>query len=247
MVADPKTTQPLNPDEISNLLEFIGYGNLQAPVWFLGMEEGGGGEDRIRIQSGFEPIEDLRDAHVYKLGISRHHCGSRALQSTWNKMCQIMLSLAEIQPDLQTRRIYQAGHLGRLAGDTLLAELMPIAKTSLKTWEYHELIPMFRNRQQYYDEVLPVRLLKYIELVSLHSPRLIVAYGRAYWHHYQSILGQTAFHDRGRFRHGTNGKTTMVLTDHFAARTMNCAIPDVVALIKESNPDLGSQLTTSIS
>ena len=246
MVPNRTATQPLSPDETSNLLRFIGYGNLKAPVWFLGMEEGGGGEERIRIQSGFEPIEDLYDAHVNKMGITRYHCDNRVLQSTWKGMCHIMLSLAGIPPDKPTRRTYQAMHLGRPGGDTLLAELMPVAKSSVKDWQYHDLIPRFRDRQRYYDEVLPVRLLKFAELVLTHRPRLIVAYGRSYWQHYQSILGPTVFHDSGRFRYGVSGQTTMVLTDHFTARTMNNLLPDVVVLIQKTSPNLSPQLTVTI-
>lgn len=243
MISTRKATQALTPDETSNLLQFIGYGHLEAPVWFLGMEEGGGGEERIRIQSGFEPIEDLYDAHVTKMGITRYHCGNRVLQSTWKGMSYIMLSLAGISPDQPARRTYQALHLGRSGGDTLVAELMPVAKSTVKEWQYHDLIPRFRDRQHYYDEVLPMRLLRFATLVRTHNPELIVAYGRSYWQHYQSILGPTDFHDRGRFRYGVQGKTTMVLTDHFTARTMNCLLPHVVALIQEINPDLGSHLT----
>lgn len=245
MVPNGKTTQPLSPDQTSKLLEFIGYGNLEAPVWFLGMEEGGGGEERVRIQASFEPIEDLYDAHVNKMGITRYHCGNRVLQSTWKGMSYIMLSLAGIPPDQSTRRTYQAMHLGRHGGDTLVAELMPVAKSTVKDWQYHDLIPKFRDRQHYYDEVIPVRLLRFASLVRIHSPELIVAYGRSYWPYYQSILGPTDFHDSGRFRYGVNGQTTMVLTDHFTARTMNNLLPDVVALIKNINPDLCSQLTVT--
>ena len=246
MVPIRKTTQPLSPNETSNLLEFIGYGNLKAPVWFLGMEEGGGGEERIRVQSGFEPIEDLYDAHVNKMGITRYHCGNRVLQSTWKGMCHIMLSLAGVPPDKPARRAYQAMHLGRHDGDSFVAELLPVAKSTLKDWPYQELIPRFRDRQHYYDEVLPTRLLKFATLVHTYSPQLIVAYGRSYWHYYQSILGPTDFHNSGRFSYGVNGQTTMVLTDHFTARTMNNLFPDLVALIQEISPDLGSHLMMTI-
>ncbi len=35
-------------------------GNPDAPVWFIGMEEGGGGEDNLRARLKFEQIEDLK-------------------------------------------------------------------------------------------------------------------------------------------------------------------------------------------
>ncbi len=40
---------PVSDEELGHLLDFIGYGRLDAPVWFLGMEEAGGGEERLHI------------------------------------------------------------------------------------------------------------------------------------------------------------------------------------------------------
>jgi hypothetical protein len=37
----------LTDTELEHLLNFIGYGKLSADVWFLGMEEGGGGANNI--------------------------------------------------------------------------------------------------------------------------------------------------------------------------------------------------------
>ncbi len=41
---------PLTDSELDHLLNFIGYGTLDADVWFLGMEEAGGGEANIRAE-----------------------------------------------------------------------------------------------------------------------------------------------------------------------------------------------------
>ena len=40
-------TNILSDNELDHLLNFIGYGTLDADVWFLGMEEAGGGEAKI--------------------------------------------------------------------------------------------------------------------------------------------------------------------------------------------------------
>jgi len=48
-------TNFLSDDELEHLLNFIGYGNLDADVWFLGMEEAGGGEVNIRTRLGLIP------------------------------------------------------------------------------------------------------------------------------------------------------------------------------------------------
>ena len=62
----------LNDSELEHLLDFVGYGRLDAPVWFLGMEEAGGGEDNLRARLKFGTVEDCAEAHRL-LGITKHH------------------------------------------------------------------------------------------------------------------------------------------------------------------------------
>ena len=60
----------INQQDRDKLLNFLGYGNLNAPFWFLGMEEGSGGEvnvesnitSRLKFPNG---IMDLQEAHIY--------------------------------------------------------------------------------------------------------------------------------------------------------------------------------------
>ena len=85
-------TIPLTDSEIEHLLEFIGYGTLDADVWFLGMEEAGGGEENIRTRLRFRPVEDNAEAHKM-LGVTHLHWGRRKIQRTWRGMCHIMLRL----------------------------------------------------------------------------------------------------------------------------------------------------------
>lgn len=56
-------TSPLADVELDHLLNFIGYGTLDADVWFLGMEGAGGGEDNLRTRLKFRPVEDNAEAH----------------------------------------------------------------------------------------------------------------------------------------------------------------------------------------
>ena len=92
--------------EVEKLLSFIGYGNLSAPVWFLGMEEAGGGIENLRNRLKFDVIEDLYQGHK-KLGILKHHEGKRIIQPTWRGMCVIMLTLKGIDINREEIRNYQ--------------------------------------------------------------------------------------------------------------------------------------------
>lgn len=65
-------TKPLTNGQLRRLLNFIGYGRLDADVWFLGMEEAGGGEDNIRTRLKFQPVMDNAKAHKM-LGVTYLH------------------------------------------------------------------------------------------------------------------------------------------------------------------------------
>ena len=120
----------LTDTELDHLVNFIGYGKLNADVWFLGMEEGGGGEDNIRSRSKFRPVEDCAEAHKI-LGITKFHTGQKIIQSTWRGMCYIMLRLEGKPVDRESIRNYQADYLGRFQGNSLLCELMPIPRANI--------------------------------------------------------------------------------------------------------------------
>jgi len=120
--------------ELTPVFNFIGYGNLEkAPVWFLGPEEAGD-LGTLAKRLAFEPIEDLKDAHVSKLNIGKHHdmSGKFELQTTWGGMCHVMLHLHDQEPTCAAKSHYQANELGRRKGETFLLELLPMPNKKLK-------------------------------------------------------------------------------------------------------------------
>jgi hypothetical protein len=64
-------TKPLTDHELEYLLKYIGYGNLDGDIWFLGMEEAGGGEANIRtghfsarsMNGRFDDVVEIIMAH----------------------------------------------------------------------------------------------------------------------------------------------------------------------------------------
>jgi hypothetical protein len=226
---------PLNSDELRHLLNFIGYGNLDADVWWLGMEEGMARDDspeaNLRARLKFEPVEDLRDACV-RNGLTKHHEGNRVSQATWWPMCEVMLHVSGRQVDRESKRAYQAERLGRHSGETLLLELMPIPKPDFGSWGYEELIPQFHSRDDYYGQVMPERVAMIRGLIHKHRPRLVIGYGKAYWEHYQKLFPGLDFHapaDAERFLIGC-AETTAVLTPHMTSRQMNGQVSKLATL-----------------
>jgi len=221
----------LQPNELEHLLNFVGYGRLEAPVWFLGMEEAGGGEANLRARLKFRTMEDCAEAHRL-LGITKHHWGRRVIQRTWRGMCYLMLKLDNQATDAENIRNYQAESLGRFGGQTLLVELMPIPKSSLGAWGYEELIPQYASREDYYQKVKPRRLAYLQRLIRENRPRIVIAYGKSYWPEYRALFDEMSFAPRGQFLVGQAAGLTIVLTDHFTAQSMNGKLDEVVSILK---------------
>lgn len=228
-------TTSFTKEEFDQLLEFIGYGNLNADVWFLGMEEAGGGEDNLRRRLKFKEVEDCAEAHDI-LGIRKHHWGKKTIQRTWRGMCCIMLGLEGKEMSTENVRTYQAEMLGRTNGRTLLTELMPIPKPTVGTWDYKELFP-YKSRQDYYDVVKPRRLKELRKCLATHQPKLVVGYGKKYWPDYRSLFS-TPFTDEGQFQIAKSPATLVLLTDHFTYKSMNNGYDKIVKLIKRYCPDI---------
>jgi hypothetical protein len=224
-------TSSLADDELNHLLNFIGYGTLDADVWFLGMEEAGGGEANLRTRLKFREVEDNAEAHRM-LGVTTLHWGKRKIQRTWRGMCYIMLRLEGKEPTRENIRSYQAEKLGRFGGNTLLVELMPIPKPKVWQWGYEELIPQFASREEYYATIKP-RRVKYLRgLIDEHRPEVVICYGKAFWADFQELFAGNSFSEDGQFRTMVAGDTQVILTSHFTSRTMNSRFDDVVSLIR---------------
>jgi hypothetical protein len=103
-------TEPLSSRELDHLLSFVGYGTLDSDVWFLGMEEAGGGEENIRTRLKFRPVEDCAKAHRM-LGVTKLHWGKRVIQRTWRGMCYVMLRLEGKEATRENIRV--SGHFTR--------------------------------------------------------------------------------------------------------------------------------------
>jgi hypothetical protein len=215
--------------ELNHLLSFIGYGALDAPIWFLGMEEAGGGQDNLTRRLSFDFVEDLASAHR-KLGITKHHWGHRVIQPTWRGMCIIMLTLMDVEPTREAIRDYQANRLGRHDGETLLLELMPLPKVHHQAWPYEEFLLQFQSLEDYYRLIKPKRVKYVMRLIAKHNPKAIVCYGKRFWPDYCSLFPGRRFSPSDSFQ-VSNGAPLVMLTDHFTSRTMNGKFKEVAEIM----------------
>ena len=214
----------LDDDAVTTFIEtFYGYGNWSAPVWFVGMEEGGGGtpeEIAKRIaawaQRGRNELEDLVEYH-HAIGVTRHFGG----QSTWAKLIRILCAIRGETPTQDDVRRVQADRFGRRNGDTALLELLPLPSRRMNQWMHAQLttIPYLATREAYAAQVRPARVHRLRERLEAYRPRFVIFYGAAYLSWWSEIAGVALVIDSNAgFAIAAREGTTFGVTKHPAAR-----------------------------
>ncbi len=179
--------------------DFLGYGNLASPIWFIGMEEGGGLSQReveARISAWGEAHSatvNLVDHHV-RFGEGRWFRSGAPTQSTRRMLIKTLLRARNHLPVTAERvRAYQIGELGRPGSEVALLEMFPLPKQTRKSWKFggwYPHIDFLRTRREYERKIGPSRIESLRDAIALHVPRVVIFYGlgfRSYWKEIASL------------------------------------------------------------
>jgi len=189
---------------------WFGYGQWNAPYWFVGMEPGG--TDDIAwyetwLRLGGTELCDCRDHHL-GTSFSKWHVGSRPpVQWTWRRLIQLLLGYEGRPADLDSVSAYQRDKWGALTGDTALAEVSAIRARSIATK---------LDRTTNLDQ--RVSILQ--ERLAANEPNFAVFYGTTFRNIYERIA-QVKFDAKG---YGWSGATLCVLVVHPAARSISSEV-----------------------
>ena len=178
----------ITSDLIQRRLErFWGYGNLEAPVWFVGMEEGLGKnrsatdlEARLRATDGKATVDMRRDMMQVPDHIRFFRNGA-PVQSSWKYPIALYLYLKnKKKPTKQEIQEHQAFIIGdsELKNNVAL-ELMPLPvhKTNEDAWIYNKYrISGLESRKKYLDTYKPGRVKELTRMINNYSPKLVIFY-----------------------------------------------------------------------
>jgi hypothetical protein len=205
---------------------FYGYGNYGGQFWFIGMEEGGGASfDEIakRLEAwalrGRRETDDVAE-YLAAIGITHLHNNRPKLQSTWSGLIRILLSSKGQIPTTEQVREYQRTSLGRLAGNTYLAELFPLPSPSLGDWLYaqHSALPYLVDRRTYRQHCFTFRSAHLRKRINEYRPVVVVFYGFSYRMYWQEVAGVDLLPESDGVYTGRNGSTLFIVTRHPADR-----------------------------
>lgn len=178
------------------MIEFVGYGNFDAPIWFIGMEEGGGNsleEIQARLtawdQRGRRHAEDLHDfckatGHPALLPYSTI---SAPYNRTW---CGLIKDLHKRQgiPLASAVEYQRTRWLTKGEGNCML-NLMPLPSPNIATWHYSEWsdLPELQSRKAYLKAMVPKRIARLRSVIASFDPQLVVCVGTRYRHYWEQL------------------------------------------------------------
>lgn len=182
----------------NRLKNFWGYGSLEAPTWFIGMEEGlGNGAphilERFRVADGKMTVDMRRDMKAVADHIRWFQHGA-PIQATWKYPIALYLYLKNNHiPSTEDIRKYQSSRLGDSSlKETAAIELMPLPSTKAheSTWIYGDLnIPELSTRAEYLAAYKQERVSKLHELFHQYRPSLAIFYSLTYLPDWSAVIG----------------------------------------------------------
>lgn len=192
-------------EEFQNILNFIGYGNLEAPLWFIGVEEGTEKKPRtlcwsleweLQVRTSWSPVMDMYDAHTT---LRNSYWVTLDFPWAWVLIAQLTRGILHHAPDWSSfdkAYGYIYNHLGRATSDTLLGEALPLPFRYRQHWpfEYRELYP---SREVYEQAIFPTRIAMWKELIKQHRPSAVICYGTL-WYRNQDVFIEQEWHSLTR-------------------------------------------------
>lgn len=190
------------------IAQFLGYGNLDSPYWFIGKEEGGGktmDENLDRITAWMKMADrgtvDLMEFNEIPFPsiVGNVMKWKRRVQPTWKGPLQILLTLANIPITKESLLQFQCTKLATKNGNNLMAEFMPLPSPSTAHWFYADAfswLSEMKTRKAYFDSVAPQRAQLIHTLVKKHRPKLVHFYSTDgnYMRYWSRISGCPEWH-----------------------------------------------------
>lgn len=178
-----KYTYNTTTHNFNTLNEFIGFGNPEAPIVFMGLEEGA---DELTIGANYRyrftrkvNCADVRAFHQHSgiTSLSKWFVHGGKRQRTWGNCCKFLIELEGVKvSELE----YQMNHLGKLDGTNALIELYPFPRPNHKFWDSILMnMPSFKSLASYYSCNPNSTRLKLIQSATIKSntAKTIIVHG----------------------------------------------------------------------
>jgi len=193
----------INDTDLDNYIKsFMGFGNCNAPIWFIGKEEAGSAKDiAARVAAWLElkkpNIADNYEFHSkFAVNLKKPKCfdylfrGKNAnLQPTWNGLIKLQLAIEKgTLASEETLKEFQSHKLGRKNSNNAILELFPLPSPDHNSHNYSEVSNLsYLETKKAYKEKIAEQRIKYLKkLIFDKKPKFVIFYATSkefitYW------------------------------------------------------------------
>jgi hypothetical protein len=163
---------------------FLGYGSLNASVWFVGPEAGGGASiaevhDRVILwdRRGRKETEDLQEYHQ-DLKLPPKSDWARKEQATWAAFIRVIFAIGAKEPGEGDVLRFQVEEFGKREGDFCALDVSQISCPRKKDWILGPTgIGWLKTKEAYKGKVCDPRCVLFRSLLNSYTPNLVIFYG----------------------------------------------------------------------
>lgn len=187
----------LTAEEQTGIMSFLGYGNPQANIWFVGLEEGLGGAmsleeegSNLRARGSWAPLMDLHEAHLTlreagrPIDISQPRPGSTTVWMWMARICLAFEGWSYSKHDKETVHKYVRTKLGRREGASFMTELSPVP--CAKAGRANPFSGSAQGNRA--AHLLEKRRQRLLSMLRVAPPRLLICYGLSAAKRYAGFL-----------------------------------------------------------
>ncbi len=227
----------ITESDLDTLINFIGYGNLDADIWFLGKEETISSSAMMIDRLQFEQVEDSTKA-LSILNLSASDFWNTSLNGNMQGLSELMLKLSGEKITGPKVLNYAMEHLGKADDASLLCFLLPLPVTRETGEDFQKIFPQYSSREEYLEEIRPLRLDFFRQLVASYHPRVIIAYGKDAWTDYKELFQDYKLNANGDFMLGWSAETVIILCDNFTSAELAGKLDELFSLIQKNSLDI---------
>jgi len=204
LLANSPNDQTFRAGDIRILSQFKGYGNPNAPIWFMGFEDYSDlGTVELKHRLALDIYEEPYVSLPERLKLEKVPLEYRYATPAWKIMAYMGSRLNGVgqTPTPSELDEYYASSFGTKEGNLLISDLLPLPTPGNNDWPYSKIIISdnsmvqyeLRDRKIYTAKFLPERINIFNGLYEQRkarqdAPRYIFCYGRRYWSQYRKVF-----------------------------------------------------------
>lgn len=210
--------------------KFLGYGNIKAPIWFIGMEPGS--PDNKKLLKKFftvwaernkPAVDDVKASHL-QIGHShytRFFENPVIYERTWGGLIKILFTIdGNDEFNIEDVKNYQKDKFGRLNSNHCILELFALPAKNIKTqyWDNHYRKHFNITKAEFFKKQLKKRISIIKELIIKNKSKTIIFYGSTYKKFWEEIAGckinQTKIFNEEKIFYKSFNKTKYIVCHH---------------------------------